>query len=126
MNHLADAITALFCTLCIAAGWFYLARSRGVERLAMLESPRRNATRRKVRRMGAWAMMIIGAAGFWMMFELGKPISQSSSPVHRLRLLVSGMTVFVALITMVLSALIDMYLTMRLRQTNRPNNRGPK
>ena len=114
-----DAITAIFCTLCMASGWFYLVRSRGVERLSMLESPRRNLTRRRVRRMGAWSMIIIGAAGFWMMFELGRTDVGSSSPVHKLRLAVAGVTVSVALVTMLLSALVDMYLTMRMRQSNR-------
>lgn len=116
-----DAITAIFCTLCMASGWFYLVRSRGVERLSSLESPRRNATRRKVRRMGAWSMVMIGAAGFWMMFELGRGDVRSSS-VHKLRLAVASIAVGVALITMLMSALVDMYLTMRMRQSNR----GPK
>lgn len=123
MNDIAsNAITAIFCTLCMAAGWFYLARSRGVERLSSLESPRRNATRRRVRRMGAWSMIMIGAAGFWLMFELGRADVRTASPVHRLRLFVAGIAVSVSLITMVLTAMVDVYLTIRLRQSNR----GPK
>lgn len=110
MTH---AITAIFCTLCMAAGWFYLARSRGVERLAMLESARRNATRRKARRLGAWSMILVGLGSFWLMFELDR------EPTNPLRFLLSLVLLFVSLATMIICALVDMYLTRRMHQTNR-------
>ena len=112
-----NAITAIFCTLCMAAGWYYLARSQGVARLALLESPRRNATRRRARRMGAWSMMMIGAAGFWLMFEVDR--TDTPSRVRSLRVVVAAFAVMIALLTMVLSAMVDMYLTMRMRRSNR-------
>ena len=81
----------------------------------MLESPRRNTTRRKARRMGAWSMILIGASGFWLMFEVGR----AGPPI---RVALAMILVTVALLTMLMCAMVDVYLTMRLRQSNR----GPK
>lgn len=109
-----DAFTAILCTMMIAAGWFYLVRSQGVERLQGLESPRRNAARRKTRRMGAWSMILLGVGWFWLMWELQRKASA-------IRTLFAFVIVVLSLMTMVLCALVDMYLTNRMRRTNGPH-----
>lgn len=105
-----DAFTAILCTFMVAAGWYYLVRSRGVEHLQEFESPRRNATRRKTRRMGAWSVILVGIGWFWLMWEL----QRNTSPIRfLLALLVVGLSV----IMMVICAMVDVYLTTRMRRT---------
>jgi UDP-N-acetylmuramyl pentapeptide phosphotransferase/UDP-N-acetylglucosamine-1-phosphate transferase len=111
---LTDAITAIFVTLILAAGWFYLTQSRTVELLKPMESPRRNKTRRKARRLGAGSMIVLGVSWFWAMWEMkGEPISQ---PKFALALLLVGLS----LITIVLTTMVDVYLTFRLRKGKGP------
>lgn len=110
-----DALTAIFCTFILAAGWFYLTQSRGVERLSELESPRRNAARRKARRMGAWAMILLAASLFWIMFEVPRRDAISAR-----RFTAAVLLLGFSLITMILCAMVDVYLTLRMRQSNRP------
>lgn len=108
---MGDALVAIFCTLVVAAGWFYLARSRTVDALQAFESPRRNRTRRSVRRLGAWAMIMAAAAFFWMMVEFKRELSPP-------RQLLSVAIVALTLTFMMFCAGIDLYLTHRMRRTN--------
>lgn len=112
---LGEFLIASFCTLVIAAGWYYLARSLTVERLQSLETPRRNRTRRTTRRLGAWCMIILSLSFFWMFVEL----ERRNSPT---RLAISLAFVAFSLLTMLLCVMVDMYLTFRMYQTNR----GPR
>ena len=109
---IGDAFIAIFCTLVVAAGWYYLARSDAVIALEGFESPRRNKTRRKVRRMGAWAMILLSVSVYWMILEA----KWGTSPA---RLLLSLILSSFAIFTMVLCALVDMYLTHRLGKSRR-------
>jgi UDP-N-acetylmuramyl pentapeptide phosphotransferase/UDP-N-acetylglucosamine-1-phosphate transferase len=113
---MSDAITAVCCTLVIVAGWFYLARSQGVERLQAFETPRRNLTRRRARRMGAWSMMLVGISGFWLIWEVQRLEAERDAPAVRAGLAL--MVVTVALLTMMTCAFVDVYLTMRMRRNN--------
>lgn len=115
---IADAFFAAFCTLVVAAGWYYLARSQIVTALQPFESPRRNKTRRKVRRMGAWGMILAATAGYWLVFEMKRP--QPSPPRVASALLLLSF----ALLAMLLSVMVDVYLTRRLaRDQRRGDNR---
>ena len=111
-----DALIAISCTLVMVAGWFYLARSQGVQRLQPYESPRRNAARGKARRLGAWSMILVGISGFWMMWEVQRLEVNRDAPTLRAGLAL--MLVTVALLTMMLCAIVDVYLTMRMRRDN--------
>lgn len=107
---IVDALLAAFCTFVVAAGWYYLARSQIVTTLEPYESPRRNKTRRKVRRMGAWGMILAAVSGYWLTLEL-----KWRSPRAALALLLLGF----ALMTMVFSVAIDVYLTQRMTREQR-------
>lgn len=109
---IADAFIAAFCTFVVAAGWYYLARSPIVAALEPYESPRRNRTRRKVRRMGAWGMILAAVSGYWLTLELKW---RTSPPRVALALLLLTF----ALITMVISVVFDVYLTQRMTREQR-------
>lgn len=112
---LGEILIATFCTLVIAAGWYYLARSSGVERLQPLESPTRNRTRRVARRLGAWCMIVLSLSFFWMFVELERKLSPP-------RIALSLGFVVLSLSTMMICVFVDVYLTFRMFQTNR----GPR
>ncbi len=112
---LGEIIIALFCTLVIGAGWYYLSQSAGVERLSELESPRRNRTRRTARRLGAWCMIVLSLSFFWMFVEIERQLSPK-------RLVLSLGFVVLSLFTMMVCVMVDVYLTVRMYQTNR----GPR
>lgn len=111
---IGNAVIAAFCTLVVAVGWYYLAHSRGVDVLAGVESPGRNLTRRRARRMGAWAMIVAALAGFWLVLEL------RWRPPSGLRIGLTLLLLTLALLAMMISVLIDTYLTNRIRR------RGPR
>ena len=73
-----DFITAILCTLIDAAGWYYLTQSRFVQSMEGFESPRRNAARRKARRLGAISMILLAPSFFWLIFETNPEPSQIS------------------------------------------------
>lgn len=112
---IGEFLIALCCTIVIGAGWYYLARSQGVERLAVHESPRRNRTRRAARRLGAWAMIVLSLSFFWMFVE----IARYTSPA---RMVMSLAFVVLALLVMLACVMVDVYLTIRMYQTNK----GPR
>lgn len=112
---LDEILIATLCTLVIGAGWYYLARSVGVERLQALESPARNRTRRAARRLGAWCMIVLAFSFFWMFVELERKLSPP-------RIALSLCFVVLSLFTMMICVCVDVYLTYRMYQTNR----GPR
>lgn len=113
---IGNALVAVFCTLVIAAGWFYLARSDMVAKLEPYESPRRNIARRKARRIGAWAMILAAVSGYWLVLELRW---RTSPP----RVAAAFLLVMFAVVGMIVSVVVDLYLTRRMSRSNR---RGPK
>ncbi len=112
---IGEFLIALFCTLVIAAGWYYLARSPSVDRLSELETPRRNRTRRTTRRLGAWCMIVLSLSFFWMFVELERGLSPK-------RVALSLAFVVLSLFTMLVCVMVDVYLTIRVYQTNK----GPR
>jgi ABC-type Fe3+-siderophore transport system permease subunit len=106
------ALTSLLCTMCLAAGWFYLTRSRMVDTLATLETPRRTALRRRIRRTGAVCMMCVAVAFFYLVYELNRRESPQ-------RVVLAGAAVGVLLLSMLLLAACDVYLTYRTRKAHR-------
>ena len=107
-----ELLIGLFCTLVIAAGWYYLSRSPAVENLQGFESPQRNRTRKMTRSLGAWAMIVLSLSFFWMFVELERELSP-------IRMAASLGFVVLALLTMILCVVVDVYLTFRIYQTNR-------
>ena len=106
---MANALIAILCGLLLLAGWFYLTRSRLVEELNSIESPRRNRIRRKVRRLGAMTMIalaIVLFVGVWMLMG-----SKASPQLMLVWLLVVILLLFI----LILSVMVDIYLTARMR-----------
>jgi hypothetical protein len=106
---MSNLFVAIFCTLALAAGLHYLTRSGEVDRLAAFETRGQNRLRRVVRRLGAWAMILLAASLFWGMLELqhGRPTA---------RLIGAWASVLVVLSTMIVCVAIDVGLTIRLRR----------
>lgn len=111
--RLHDAFTAILCTMIAAAGWFYLTQSKAVQTLQGIESPRRNAARRKARRMGALSMLLLSPSFFWLIYETNPVASQISKPRATAALLLTAF----ALLSMMMFVLADLYLTMRVRRS---------
>lgn len=82
-----------------------------VDRLAPFESPRRNVTRRRARRIGALAMLALAASLFLCVWEL------DTQPPRVILLLASLTTMSVALVLLVVCLVVDLYLTHRMRET---------
>jgi len=109
-QFLDDALTASLCTICVAAGLFYLFRSRSVQSLAGVESAGRNRLRGRLRQTNAVVMLLLAASFFWMSWDLN-----DRNPRARFALLLVGWL----LIVMLLLVGADLYLTYRLRRDNR-------
>jgi hypothetical protein len=110
MRIVAD-ILALLCGL---AGWYYLFYSRAATRLAGLEAPRQNALRIGLRRISGVAMFLLGVA-------LLAGTNYVDDQINPRAFLAVWISVLLLLATILLLALADMRLTLRLR--NGP--RGP-
>ncbi len=91
------------------AGWFYMFYSRAAHRLSGLERQRLNDHRIRLRRLGGGVMFLL-AITLYVGFYAVRP---ESGP----RLFVAiWLGVFVLLGLIVLLALVDVYLTFRLRR----------
>lgn len=105
---MANALVAMLCGLLLLAGWYYLTRSSVVEQLYAFETPRRNRMRRQVRRLGAWTMIALAIAlfaGVWLLLG-GKAT---------LPLLAVWLCVIILIFILILSVMVDIYLTARMR-----------
>jgi hypothetical protein len=110
------ALTAVLSTLCIVAGVHYLGKAGAAEPLAQFETPTRVRLRRRIRRGGAWCMIAMSAAFFYLVFEL----NQRRSPQRVLAAMaIVGLLVF----AMLLLATTDVFLTARTRRQFRDRNR---
>lgn len=117
-----DALTAILCTLIVAAGWYYLARSQFVQSLQGIETPRRNAARHKARRLGALSMILLAPSFFWLIYETNPEASRVSVPRASAAML---LTIF-ALVSMMICVTADVYLTLRVRQQLRQQAKPPQ
>lgn len=104
---MGDVLLAIACVAVIGAGWFYLSRSTAVSQLEGLESPRRNFARRRARRFGSLGVILAGLGIYWLTLEL----RWRQSPA---RIAASLLVVLFALSVMMLSVIIDIYLTHRV------------
>ncbi len=108
----ADSFS-LFCAL---AGWYYLFYSKAAARLAPLESPRLNVQRTRLRRI-CGAVMFALAVSFFAGFNT---VDERSPRAYLLVWLV----VLVLLAVILVLAMADLRLTLKLRQQSRGADRS--
>jgi hypothetical protein len=116
----------IFCIVVMAAGWYYLFYSRAAEKLGRFESQPTNLQRIRLRRIGGFVIMLLGASLYVGMFGVSwDPPTRSFAAVW--------LFVFVLLAAAVILALADVYLTRKLRRqtdgppppTNHPEDSDP-
>lgn len=105
MNWLA----ATFSLLTAAAGWFYMFYSRAAQNLAEVEQQKVNLQRVRLRRVGGFIMLLLGA----LFFAGSHAVDPRASPLGYMAL---WAVVFALLLAVVFLALIDVRLTRRLRR----------
>jgi UDP-N-acetylmuramyl pentapeptide phosphotransferase/UDP-N-acetylglucosamine-1-phosphate transferase len=107
-----SSLPAILALLTGVAGWFYLFYSRAAQGLSGIEQERLNRRRIRLRRIGGLVMLLL-AAGFYLGFY-------GFEPERRPRAFVGvWMAVIVLLGVLVLLALIDVRLTLRIRDSRR-------
>lgn len=116
-----NALVAIFCTLVLVAGWHYATNSAAVDRLAGVEAGRFNHLRRRLRRLNGVQLLGLAASIFWLFIELGR-LDGPARNVTRLSI-AFGLTMLLLLITLAL-AVVDMWLTSRLRAAQRRSPPG--
>jgi hypothetical protein len=112
MRLLAD----ILALLCGVAGWFYLFYSKAAARLASVESARLNAIRVALRRVSGAAMVLLGIA----LFAGSNSVDEQKAPNVFLAIWIS---VLLLLATILLLALADVRLTLKLRSGPRRPDR---
>ncbi len=100
---------AILSLLIAVAGWHYLFYSRSAPGLASLELPSSNRRRIRLRRAGGCAMMALAVCFFAGFFT----VDFGQQPHAFVAI---WLTVFVLLAVILVLGLIDMRLTMKLRQ----------
>lgn len=100
--------------LCAVAGWYYLFYSKAAARLAAVESAHLNAIRVALRRVSGAAMFLLAVA----LFAGSNSVDERRTPNAFLAIWIS---VMVLLAIILLLALADMRLTLKLRS----GPRGP-
>ena len=105
-------LPAILALLTGVAGWFYLFYSRAALGLAGIEQERLNRRRIRLRRFGGLVMLLL-AVGFYLGFY-------GFAPEQRPRTFVGvWLAVMVLLGMLVLLAMIDVRLTLRIRGSRR-------
>lgn len=106
---------ATLSLLTAAAGWYYLFYSQAAGKLADLEEERLNRRRRNLRRVGGGIMLLLGI-GLYLGFAAA---SADANP----RLFVAvWLAVMCLMAGLVVLAMIDLRLTIRLRKRQRLRN----
>lgn len=111
MTYYLPGIFALFVA---AAGWFYLFYSRAAERLEGIEAGELNRKRRSIRRIGGIAMCMLGVAFFAGSYTFN-PNTQKGAFVA------IWLSVMLLLVIVTASGLLDLRLTIKLRNARRQN-----
>jgi UDP-N-acetylmuramyl pentapeptide phosphotransferase/UDP-N-acetylglucosamine-1-phosphate transferase len=110
--------SAILALLTGVAGWFYLFYSKAAADLSELEDQAINARRIRLRRVGGGVMVLL-AAGLYVGF------AATDEPVNPRLFVLVWSAVMILLGLLVLLALIDVRLTVRLRnQRRRRGHRG--
>lgn len=106
---MSEYLAAILALLTAIAGWFYLFYSRAAQRLENVEDERINRKRIHLRRGGGLVMLLLSVFFFAGFFTVD---SQESAEAF----LLVWLAVFVLLGTIVVLALMDLRLTLLLRQ----------
>jgi hypothetical protein len=109
-------LLAIFCLVVAAAGWYYLFYSRAAERLGAIEAAPANLQRVRLRRVGGFVIMLLGATLYVGFF--GVSWDSPSKAFVAVWLLV-----FAELAAATVLALADVILTQKIR--TRPTNLPP-
>lgn len=107
-------LLAIFCLVVAAAGWYYLFYSRAAERLGAIEAKPANLQRVRLRRVGGFVIMLLGATLYVGFFGV------SWDPPSKAFVIV-WLLVFAELGAAVVLALADVLLT---RKVTRPPDHG--
>lgn len=102
-------LPGIFSLLVAAAGWYYLFYSRAALRLGGIESADINARRVRLRRIGGGLMVLLGAAFFIGFYSVDWEMPTSA-------FMAAWLAVLVLLGAIVVLALIDMRLTLKMRR----------
>jgi hypothetical protein len=103
----------IFCIVVMAAGWYYLFYSRAAERLSNLESRPTNLTRVRLRRIGGFVIMLLGASLYVGFFGVSwEPPTRAFATVW--------LFVFALLAAAVVLAMADVMLTNKIRRQPPP------
>lgn len=108
---------AILALLTGIAGWYYLFYARGVQKPPGLVDPRLTARRMVLRKVGGGIMLLLGIGlylGFWA-------ADDASHPFWFVAVWVAVLVLMAALIVL---ALIDIRLTVRIRRQQLKRNRG--
>jgi hypothetical protein len=107
-----NAVIAIFALLVGAVGWYYLFYSRAGHRLEGLEDQRANRTRLTLRRANAVIMLLMAVGIAFGMFRF----DYQRTPGE---FLITWAAVMLLLVISVVLAMIDLRLTIKLRQALR-------
>ena len=112
LRSITDSLPAALALLIGVAGWFYLFYSKAANNLAGIEEQRLNLLRTNLRRAGAVVMLAL--AVFISVGYYGFDLDHPTKTFFILWLIVLGL-----LMAIVVLALIDLRLTLKIRETIR-------
>ncbi|MFT3788601.1 MAG: hypothetical protein QM770_20920 [Tepidisphaeraceae bacterium] len=107
-----DLLVAIFCTLVVAAGVYYFRNTTASDRLIGVEPDANNRLRRSLRRVNGVLMLLLAGAFFWGSIEM----ERRSSPT---RFIVAWLLVIGLVIATMALAVVDVWLTGKLRRSHR-------
>jgi UDP-N-acetylmuramyl pentapeptide phosphotransferase/UDP-N-acetylglucosamine-1-phosphate transferase len=104
-----EYLPGIFALIVAAAGWFYMFYSRAANRLAAVEDQKINRKRVLLRRVGGFAMVVLGAC-----FYAGYYATDPKQPTRAFATL--WFVVLMLMMLIMVLGLIDLRLTRRLRE----------
>ena len=107
------ALATILSLLIATAGWHYLFYSKAAQRLTGVEEERLNRRRVRLRRVGGFVLLVLGPTFFAGFRTLGLDPQTEFNPDTFLGL---WLTVLLLMGVMVVLALIDVRLTLKLRK----------
>lgn len=106
---MSEWLVGIFSLLVAAAGWYYLFYSRAAQRLSGIENQDINQRRVRLRRIGGAVMMLLAVSVFAGVFTVQSPRS----------FVAVWLMVLALLGAIVVLALMDLRLTIKLRRRKR-------
>lgn len=107
-----EFLPGIFALLVAAAGWFYMFYSRAAHRLAGLEDQRLNRTRVLLRRVGGFAMVVLGACFYAGYYATDPEFAPGSFAWIWL-------TVILLMMLILILGIMDLRLTRKLREAQK-------